>query len=172
MSEPATDPAANLRTLLEPILAAVAELDPAGRSDDDAVAALERALETRFPARGEYVRALGDEISRGVAEGWLCNRGPENARFSRLAKPSSETGELSIDCVSMEGDAIDHTHPNGEVTIGFAAQGADPDAVRFEGRPAGWVFLRPGTRHIPRVTGGRMNLMYFLPGGAVEWHMD
>ena len=37
----------------------------------------------------------------------------------------------------------------------------DGDAVRFDGRPAGWVFLGPGSRHKPQVDGGRMNLIYF-----------
>lgn len=156
--------------LLTPILVEVASLQPQDRSEEAARVELERILEQRFPWGGERVQAIGEAIAKGVEAGWLCNRGDENARFSRLAKPTDESAGLSIDVVSMIGDAIEHTHPNGEVTIGFPAAGEDAAAVKFEGRPPGWVFCGPGSRHVPHVDGGRMNLIYFLPDGAVEWH--
>ncbi len=49
--------------------------------------------------------------------------------------------------------------------LGFAVEG-DP---RFDGQPEGWIVFAPGTQHVPTVTGGRMLIAYFLPGGAVEW---
>ena len=53
----------------------------------------------------------------------------------------------------------------------YAPVALDPGgAPVFDGRGTGWVFLRPGSRHVPSVSGHRMNLIYFLPGGAVEWH--
>lgn len=159
-----------LLELLTPILVEVASLRPGDRSDDAQQAELERILEQRFPWAGERVQAIGRAIEAGVAAGWLCNRGDPDSRFSRLAKPNDDSAGLSIDVVSMIGDAIEHTHPNGEVTIGFPAAGEDAGAVKFEGRPPGWVFCGPGSRHVPHVDGGRMNLIYFLPDGAVEWH--
>lgn len=170
MSESAA-PDARLRELLAPLLAKVASLRPEDRHDEASVAELESLMEESFPYAEEHVQAVGAEISRGVKDGWLCNRGEADSRFSRLAKPAKSTHGLSVDCVSMTGMAIDHTHTKGEVTIGFAADGADPQAVRFEGRAAGWIFLGPGSRHRPHVEGGRMNLIYFLPDGAVEWHL-
>ena len=164
-------PDARLRELLAPVLAKVAELRPQDRREDAEITELEALIESSFPYREEHVQAIGQEIARGVQEGWLCNRGEADSRFSRVSKPSEETHGLSVDCVSMTGLAVDHTHTLGEVTIGFAAEGQDADAVTFEGRPAGWVFLGPGSRHRPHVEGGRMNLIYFLPQGAVEWHM-
>lgn len=164
MNEP---PQQTLMDLLVPILTDVTALDPSSRTSDEATTELEKILEHKYPYDGERVQAIGKEIERGVAEGWLCNRGDENARFSRLAKPSDDTAGLSIDVVSMTGEALEHTHPNGEVTIGFATGGDD---TTFEGRPPGWIFCRAGSRHVPTVRGGRMNLIYFLPGGAVEWH--
>ena len=149
----------------------VASLRPQDRNDEAAIAELETLMEEAYPYTGEHVQAIGAEITKGVAAGWLCNRGEPDSRFSRVAKPTEATHGLSVDCVSMIGKAIDHTHTKGEVTIGFAAEGEDAAAVRFEGRPAGWVFLGPGSRHKPHVEGGRMNLIYFLPDGAVEWHM-
>lgn len=171
-------PEARLRELLAPVLAKVAALDPGSRDTAERVAELEAELEAAFPFAGEHVQAIGAEIARGVEEGWLCNRGEAHARFSRLAKPTPETHDLSIDVVSLIGDAVEHTHPRGEVTIGFRASDAQAQsdderggAPQFDGRGTGWVFLAPGSRHVPRVKGHRMNLVYFLPGGAVQWHM-
>jgi hypothetical protein len=164
-------PDARLKELLAPLLAKVASLEPHERRDPEAIQDLEEQMEASFPFSGEHIQALGTEIAQGVRDGWLCNRGEADSRFSRVAKPSDTTHGLSVDCVSMTGSAVDHTHTKGEVTVGFPAEGADADAVRFEGRPAGWVFLGPGSRHRPQVDGGRMNLIYFLPDGAVEWHM-
>ena len=123
-------------------------------------------MESAFPVGGETALAIAQELRRGIAEGWLCNRGEPEARFSRLAKPSPQTHDLSIDVVSLLGSAVAHTHPNGEITLGFAAEAGE---ARFDGRPPGWVFLGPGTTHTPQVVGARMHLLYFLPQGAVIW---
>jgi hypothetical protein len=161
-------PQTRLLGLLAPVLAKVAELAPEHRRSPEAARELEAILESTFPWAGPVVQEIGREIGRGVAEGWLCNRGDENARFSRVAKPGPSTHGLSVDVVDMIGDAAEHTHPNGEVTIGFPAE--QGTRAQFEARPPAWVFLPPGSRHVPRVAGGRMHLVYFLPGGAVEWH--
>jgi hypothetical protein len=58
-----------------------------------------------------------------------------------------------------------HKHPRGEVNLSFALEGAP----RFDGQPEGWVVFPPGSEHVPTVTGGRMLIAYFLPGGAIEW---
>lgn len=165
-----TAPTQHLLELLDPILARFAALEPDTRRDAAGVAAVEAALEHAFPYAGEHVQAIGRELARGIAAGWLCDRGDAVARFSRVAKAGPATHELSIDVVSMDGDAIEHTHPSGELTLGFASDPAKPDSCQFEGRAPGWVFLPPDSRHVPRVTGGRMHLVYFLPRGAVVWH--
>lgn len=164
-----TDPRAALVELVRPVLAAVAELRPQDRRDPDAAAELVATLERVLPFHGTDVQAIGAAVRRGVAEGWLCDRGEPAARFSRVAKPTADTHGLSIDVVSLEGAALHHRHPQGEVTLAFAA---DPDAgtgARFDGQPQGWVFCRPGSSHTPTVTGARMHLLYVLPGGAIEW---
>ena len=169
---PARDPE-SLRILLTPVLDALAALDPARQRSDDAVSALERALNTQFPVDGPLVSALKTSLLDGVDAGWLCDRGEPHARFCRLAKPTEDTHGFSMDVVSLAGEAVEHTHPNGEVTIGFEARDSDASsAPTFDGRPPGWVFLGPGSRHRPRVDGGRMVLLYFLQDGAVEWHFD
>jgi hypothetical protein len=177
MTDPAVahDPA-SLLSLIDPLLEEVARLDPASRTSAEQIADLESQLRERFPTSSSLMRALEASLHRGVAEGWLCDRGEPQARFCRIAKPTPETRGLSVDIVNLEGAAVEHTHPHGEVTIGFAAGGGNDDAsqteISFDGRPPGWVFLGPGSRHTPTVEGGRMTLMYFLPNGAVQWHMN
>lgn len=161
-------PTQELLELLAPILARVTELDIGSHTSKTELRTLEASLEHEFPHAGEHVQAIGRAIERGIAAGELANRGEADARFSRVAKASPATCGLSIDIVSMIGSGLEHTHPAGEITIGFPVQPSS--ACRFEGRAPGWVCLGPGSRHIPRVEGERMNLIYFLPGGAVEWH--
>ena len=99
-------------------------------------------------------------------------RTPEQAGMhliSRPVKPGPESHGYSVDAVVM--DSIvgpKHTHTNGEIDLCFAQEG-DP---RFDGHPAGWVVFGPGTTHRPTVRDGRMLILYFLPGGAIEFHRD
>lgn len=164
MIERATDPS-SLIDLLEPILAAVAGLHPEERGDAATQEALLHFLNEAFPVDGERVQAIGATIEAGVAAGWLCDRGDPDARFSRVAKASPATHGMSIDVVRLKGAALRHRHPKGEVTLGFAVEG-EPD---FGGDAPGWIFAAPGSTHVPQVNGGRMNLIYFLPDGAVDW---
>ena len=162
-----------LLDLIEPILAHIAALEPESATTQERARALEEQLEQAFPHAGERVQALGRTLARGVREGWLADRGGGNASFSRVAKPGAGTHDMSVDVVHMIGAGLEHTHPRGEITVGFPADmGADGQNCQFEARPPGWVFLPPGSRHVPRVEGERMNLIYFLPAGAVEWHRD
>jgi hypothetical protein len=163
-----TTPTQDLLELLAPILARVAELDIASHQSKTELRTLEATLEHEFPYAGEHVQAIGRALQRGIEAGELANRGEPDSRFSRVAKPGPESRGLSIDIVSMVGSGLEHTHPAGEITIGFPAQPGS--SGRFEDRAPGWVCLAPGSRHVPRVDGERMNLIYFLPGGAVEWH--
>ncbi len=156
---------ASLVALLAPILARVAKLRPESRSDAAAVTELEQILDNHFPMSGGLVRTIGASIEAGVTAGWLCDRGDADARFSRVAKPSEATHGLSIDVVRLAGAALRHGHPKGEVTLAFTVEG-EP---QFGGRDPGWIFAKPGSVHVPEVNAGRMNLIYFLPEGAVDW---
>jgi len=173
MTEQSTErPTASLLSMLEPIAAKVAELDPASATDDASAQALAAKLGETIPFDGDDVRAIGAEIRRGIAEGWLCDRGEPEARFSRVAKAGPTTAAMSVDVVSLVGPALRHTHPKGEVTMAFPAEYAEDEseAGRFDGHPPGWVVMPAGSTHVPTVTGPRMHLLYFLPDGAVEWH--
>jgi hypothetical protein len=158
-ANPVTPPAERTALLqeLERLLPALQAADPADPRR------AETALEGACP-RGSLRASRIEALARvGVRDGWLLPRsaGPR-VRFGRLAK---DLGGYTVDFVLMEGPAAGHTHPNGEINLGFRWSG-DP---RFDGRPTGWVVFPPGSHHVPTVTGGEMLLVYFLPGGQVVW---
>lgn len=144
---------------LDAPLAAAAAVDLA--EADDARASLERS----YPSNGDDAKALRALLLQAVEEGVICDRGKDPVHYSRLAKQSEATRDFSIDFVWMSGPGIPHRHPKGEINLCFSVEG---DA-RFDGQPEGWVTFAPDTKHIPTVSQGRMLIVYFLPGGDVEW---
>ncbi|MEX1364864.1 MAG: DUF4863 family protein [Nannocystaceae bacterium] len=153
---------------LAPFIQTVAGLPLADCRDSEAAAALAGRLQQEHPAQGPAFQSIGDHLRQGVAEGWLCDRGEPDARFCRLAKARPATADLSIDVVALQGAALRHRHPRGEITMAYPAEPGTTES-RFDGHPAGWVVMPAGSVHTPTVTGSRMLLLYFLPGGAVEW---
>ena len=148
---------ARLHAALAPILEVVRTIDPA---DPEAAARLSLAL----PLESEAVEALRAIVREGVAGGWLATRENEGVRFSRVHKASGED-DLSIDCVNMDRAALGHAHPRGEIDLCFAVSGAP----MFDGHPPGWTVYPPGSWHVPVVEGGAMDILYFLPGGAIRF---
>ncbi len=123
-------------------------------------AALERAL-ARLDAEQLVAATL-----MAAAEGWLTPKEAGGVRFGRLSKACEELGGNSLDAVDMDGPASGpHTHPRGEVELCIPVSGQP----RFDGRDSRWVVYPPGSRHVPTVTGGRMLILYFLPGGLITW---
>ncbi len=144
---------------LEPILEHLGGLDP----NDPAAAGA--SLAKAFPVSSSAVAGIRKLFTQGVEEGWLCQQAAGTARFSRVAKASEATRGYSVDAVQLSGRGVWHRHTAGEIDLCFAH---GPEA-RFDGHPEGWVVLGPGTDHVPEVTGGTMDILYFLPGGALEW---
>lgn len=143
-----------------PVLDALADVD-VGDAD------LAERLNRELPLTGDVVSRVRAEAEAGVEEGWLCDREAGGIRFSRPAKPSDETHGYSVDAVVMDRVVgPKHTHPNGEIDLCFTTEG---DA-RFDGHPEGWVVYGPGSTHRPKVTDGCMLILYFLPGGSIEFH--
>jgi hypothetical protein len=128
-------------------------------------AAARAALHRAFAPEGEAGLALRAALLEAVSAGVICDRGKDAIRYSRLCKPDATPHQLSVDFVWMTGPGIPHRHPSGEINLCFAVEGSP----RFDGQPEGWVVFPPGSSHVPTVTGGRMLIVYFLPGGAVEW---
>ncbi len=144
---------------LAPVLERLAGVDPAAPG---AAGALNAAL----PLGGEVLAPVEAALRRGLAEGWLTPRGGPGLRFGRVAKPGPASRGFSIDAVHMSGPGPEHTHPEGEINLCIATGGAP----RFDGQPPGWVVLPPGSRHVPTVSGGELLILYFLPGGAIDFH--
>jgi hypothetical protein len=143
-----------LIALATPLLAHLATLDA------DHPADARRAL------AGFDVSAFEAALRAAHATGALTPREQAGVRFGRLAKADASSFGFSIDIVEMAGPAAgSHLHPAGEFDLCFALEG-DP---RFDGHAPGWVVYPPGSRHVPVVTGGRMLIAYFLPGGAIRF---
>lgn len=142
-----------------PLLEAARDLDLADPK------AAQAELTRRFDPRGENAAALNRELVALLDERKIADRGEPPVRWSRVAKSTPESLDFSIDAVDMNGPGPHHVHPGGEVNWCVALEG-DP---RFDGKPAGWVVMPPGSGHVPTVSGGRMLIVYLLPGGKIEF---
>jgi len=134
-------------------------------------AAARSALRRAWAPEGPAGQALRAALVEALEAGTICDRGPPECRYSRLLKADGASGAgtpghgFSVDLVCMTAPGPRHRHPRGEVNLCFALEGSP----RFDGQPEGWVVFPPGSEHVPTVTGGRMLIAYFLPGGAIEW---
>jgi hypothetical protein len=149
---------ADKQTLLEalaPVLAVAATLDL------QQAAAARATLAAKFPVDGETWQTLKALFAEGRQAGWLCDRENAGVRFSRLQKGPG----FSIDAVHMHAPGPGHTHGKGEIDLCFSVSG-EP---RFDGQPEGFVVYPPGSWHVPTVRGGAMDILYFLPDGAITF---
>jgi hypothetical protein len=135
----------------------------AGRAID---AELDAWLNREHGAGSATYAALKASCEAGVAEGWLCNREGGGIKYGRIFKPADDLHGFSVDVVDMADIAgPHHSHPNGEIDLHMPLGG---DAT-FDGRPAGWVVMPPGSAHRPTVAAGRALVLYLLPQGAIEF---
>jgi Domain of unknown function (DUF4863) len=135
----------------------------AGRAID---AELDAWLNREHDAGSATYAALKASCEAGVAEGWLCNREGGGIKYGRIFKPADDLHGFSVDVVDMADIAgPHHSHPNGEIDLHMPLGG---DAT-FDGRPAGWVVMPPGSAHRPTVAAGRALVLYLLPQGAIEF---
>jgi len=139
--------------VLGPVLDVVRTIDP---SDPSARDKLEQALPL------SALKELKALVRKAVAERVICDRENGPIRWSRVAK---DLDGWSVDAVHMSTPGPGHSHPLGEVDLCFAADG-DP---AFDGNPEGWTVYPPGSWHVPTVTGGAMDILYFLPEGAIRF---
>lgn len=128
--------------------------------------ALERELNSRFPASGATFKAIEAACHGAIAAGWMCSREAGGIKFGRVAKPSEALGGFSIDVVQMaDVKGPHHRHPNGEIDM---IMPITPGA-KFDGRGAGWCVYGPDSAHHPTVSEGSALVLYLLPGGAIEF---
>jgi hypothetical protein len=127
---------------------------------------LEQTLGEKFPAGGAYCRSVLSACQEGDAGGWICDREAGGIRYGRVIKPGPTTHGFSVDVVQMSEIAgPHHVHPNGEIDLTLPTEG-EPT---FDGHSAGWVVYAPGSAHQPTVKGGCAYVVYFLPGGAINF---
>lgn len=148
---------------LAPILATLRTLDLSQPPET-----IRAALDAAHPLSSMAdLRAL---VRRGVEEKSICDReapaadGGAPVRYSRVLK-AAEGQPFSIDAVHMSGPGAGHLHPAGEIDLCFAVSG---DA-RFDENAEGWTVYAPGTWHVPTVTAGVMDILYFLPRGEIRF---
>lgn len=122
-------------------------------------------LQREFPLDGTELSLVRTLVEAGLEEGWLCPRENAGIRFGRLAKASAATQGFAIDAVDMSGPGPGHTHPRGEIDLCLPIEGSPG----FDGSPPGWTLYGPDSWHVPTVSGGRMAILYFLPGGEIRF---
>jgi len=142
-----------------PLLDAIRDLDV---SDP---AAAERRLVRLFDPSGLAARRLAGELERLLAEGRIAQHGELPVRWGRVAKADEGTHQFSIDVVHMSGPGPRHRHPRGEIDYCIALEG-EPT---FDGRGPGWVVYGAESVHTPTVADGSMLIVYFLPGGEIDF---
>ncbi len=141
--------------LLRPLAQALKAVDV---DSQDAAAQAERAA----PFASAAVAAVRTAAIANLASEWLLPKAHGGIRFGRVVK---ELLGFSVDAVLMDVPGPRHRHPNGELDLCVTTKG-DP---RFDGKPAGWVVYGKDSVHVPTVLGGEMLVLYFLPGGAIEF---
>ena len=141
--------------LLRPLAQALKAVDV---DSQDAAAQAERAA----PFASAAVAAVRTAAIANLASEWLLPKAHGGIRFGRVVK---ELLGFSVDAVLMDVPGPRHRHPNGELDLCVTTKG-DP---RFDGKPAGWGVYGKDSVHVPTVLGGEMLVLYFLPGGAIEF---
>ncbi|HEX5051790.1 MAG TPA: DUF4863 family protein [Planctomycetota bacterium] len=141
--------------LLRPLATALRAVDvdgPDGAARAEAVA----------PFDGAVVASVRQAALASIESPWLLPKAQAGIRFGRVVK---DLEGFSVDAVLMDVPGPRHRHPNGEIDLCMATKG-EPT---FDGHPAGWVVYGTGSVHVPTVRAGEMLILYFLPGGAIEF---
>lgn len=145
---------------LAPVMEVVKSISPDAA---DAATELQKALPLSHPA----LVAVREIVRQGVLEKSLAVResqapGGGVVRFERLHK-ATDPQSLSVDLVHMSSPGPGHRHPNGEIDLCFAVD----SGATFDGRAEGWTVYGKESWHVPTVASGSMDILYFLPGGAI-----
>ena len=127
---------------------------------------LQSYLDECFPPGGEAFDDLAALCRQGIDEGWLCDNEHGGIRYGRILDAGDETNGFSVDVVQMDDiQGPYHGHPNGEIDM-IIPESQD---AKFDGKGQGWMVYEAGTEHFPTVTDGKAIVLYFLPGGAIDF---
>lgn len=142
-------------------------IDAAARRPwDDALAAW---LTETFPPGGPVFERIREAVADGVERGWMGLQGDDNRKGARVVEPTPDTRGYSVDVVEI-ADIVGphHSHPRGELCAVIAVT----PGARFDGNPEGWAVYPPGSAHYPSAEGGRLQVMFLLPGGEIAYTED
>lgn len=128
---------------------------------------LEARLNRDFGAATESYARLVWLLKAGVEEGWAAYVDIQGAdyRRGRIAESSYETSGMSVESgLLRDVKGQYHCHTKGEINMIIPLEAG----AQFCGHGAGWRVFPPMSEHYPTVT-GRALMMYFLPGGEIEY---
>ncbi|KAK8124225.1 hypothetical protein PG999_004143 [Apiospora kogelbergensis] len=147
---------------------------------------LEARLNKEHGPGTPYYEDLCRYIRQGLDEGWVAALEVDGKRYRRgkIAEPSEATRFFSVTAVYMDSEDADadkageerpffsgqyHKHPYGEINCVVQLD----DTAQLQGmngwQGAGWTSPGPGTHHYPRVRGGRLVALFFLPAGRITY---
>lgn len=130
-------------------------------------AALEARLNREYGAGTEAYARLVTLLKVGVEEGWAAyaDIDGKDYRRGRIAEPSDETAQMSVESgLLRDVKGQYHCHTKGEINMIVPLEAG----AQFCGHGAGWRVFPPMSEHFPTVS-GRALMMYFLPGGEIEY---
>jgi 2-hydroxylaminobenzoate mutase len=129
---------------------------------------LESRLNDHYGPHTERYATLLTLLHEGIDEGWACYSeitGPDYRR-GRIAEASPQTRGFTIESGRLRNVLGNyHRHPRGEINM----IGPVDATGQFCGHGAGWKVFPPDSRHFPTVTGGTVTMLFFLPGGEIEY---
>lgn len=114
-------------------------------------------------------------MRQGLDEGWVAETELEGRMYRRgkISLPTAATRFLSITTVYMDSQTEFsgqyHAHPYGEINCVVQLD----ESAELQGmqgwQGAGWTSPGPGTHHFPRVRGGALVALFFLPAGRISY---
>jgi len=129
---------------------------------------LEHDLNATYGADTDNYAELVRLLNHGISEGCSCYSeitGPDYRR-GQIAEPSADFSGFSIESSMIKNvKGKYHRHTRGEINMVIPI---DPTG-QFCGKGAGWTVFEPGSCHFPEVTGGKINTIYLLPNGEIEY---
>ncbi len=128
---------------------------------------LEGYLNHEFGAGTEAYEELCRLLKMGVEEGWAgyVEIDGDCYRRGRIADPSRETAQMSVESgLLRDVKGQYHCHTQGEINMIIPLE----PGAQFCGHGAGWRVFPPMSEHFPTVNGKAL-MMYFLPGGEIEY---
>lgn len=129
---------------------------------------LELQLNDRYGASTYRFNVLLTLLRTGIVEGWACYNeitGPDYRR-GRIAEASDATHGFTVESGKLRNVLGNyHRHPKGEINM----IGPVDATGQFCGHGAGWRVFAPDSSHYPTVSGGTVTLLFFLPGGLIEY---